>query len=627
MQDIQQVRTTAPPRRVTSLWTSLALLALAVPLNLAYNLSPSATVLNQAAAWFGWGVLAVLLAVVLGGSGVSLVRAAGTAPGGLRALWAALLLVAAAALVAPWRSGLPWGLASATALTVAAAAALAQLGAAVARSGWHRQAPGGALMRALCLALLVAGTLGALIGIVQVFAPALPDGDWIAAASVGGRASGNLRQPNHLASVLLWAAIAAVWCFESARRARSPGLAEPAVLFAMLFAMLYLLMLLGVVLTASRTGAVGVLLLALWGGFDRRLTRAARVGLLAAPMLYALLWLGVEAATSAGGAVFAGTERLHEADPSSSRLAIWANTLELIARHPWAGVGLGEFNFAWTLDSFSHPRPTAFFDHTHNLPLQLWVELGLPLGTLVLALLAFALWQAWRAAARAPDAAAALAQRCAFMLVLMAALHSQLEYPLWYAHFLFPAALAWGLCLGSPAAAVATPAEPGARVRLGAVPPLGLVPGLALMAGGLTMALDYARVVPIFAPTEPVTPLAQRIAAGQRSLFFAHHADYAQVTTADDPAGVAGAFARPVHYLLDARLMQAWAEALAGSGQVDRARWVAQRLREFGHPQADAFFARCAQPGAPWPFQCEPPERAYTHEDFRRGASSPALRR
>ena len=45
-----------------------------------------------------------------------------------------------------------------------------------------------------------------------------------------------------------------------------------------------------------------------------------------------------------------------------------------------------KFNMAWTLTPVPG-RPTAFFDHTHNLALQLAVELGLPMATLVMALL------------------------------------------------------------------------------------------------------------------------------------------------------------------------------------------------------------------------------------------------
>ena len=67
----------------------------------------------------------------------------------------------------------------------------------------------------------------------------------------------------------------------------------------------------------------------------------------------------------------------------------------MIAQQPWTGVGFGEFNFAWTLTPFPD-RPMAFFDHTHNLPLQLAVELGLPLAALVLAAAGWPLWRRLR---------------------------------------------------------------------------------------------------------------------------------------------------------------------------------------------------------------------------------------
>ena len=78
------------------------------------------------------------------------------------------------------------------------------------------------------------------------------------------------------------------------------------------------------------------------------------------------------------------------------------------------------------------------------------------------------------------------------------------------------------------------------------------------------------------------------------------------------------AFARAPHHLLDTRLMVAWAMALAQSGDVDRARHLAARLREFRNPAADEFFAPCADTAPPpRPFQCEPPLRAYDWRDFR----------
>jgi hypothetical protein len=66
--------------------------------------------------------------------------------------------------------------------------------------------------------------------------------------------------------------------------------------------------------------------------------------------------------------------------------------------------------------------------------------------------------------------------------------------------------------------------------------------------------------------------------------------------------------------------MIAWAKALDESGDIDRARYIAQRLEEFHNEQAAEFFAPCAgkpRADAPLPFQCLPPSRQFGYEDFR----------
>ena len=73
----------------------------------------------------------------------------------------------------------------------------------------------GGLRARFCIGLVVAGVASALVGLVQVFAPHSPDGNWIALAALAGRAAGNLRQPNHLSSLLLWSVVAVVWLVEA----------------------------------------------------------------------------------------------------------------------------------------------------------------------------------------------------------------------------------------------------------------------------------------------------------------------------------------------------------------------------------------------------------------------------
>jgi Virulence factor membrane-bound polymerase, C-terminal len=264
-------------------------------------------------------------------------------------------------------------------------------------------------------------------------------------------------------------------------------------------------------------------------------------------------------------------------------------------------------------------RPTAFFDHTHNLPLQLLVELGVPLALAVMALLAVALWQGWRRAGAAADDGMAICSRAALVLVLLTGLHSLVEYPLWYAYFLLPTALAWGLVLGLPAAGQDAPA---AAWRLPSLS--GAVFGALMAAAGVLAVLDYQRVVVIYAPTDGSGSLATRIARGQLSPLFAHQADYAAATNTVPPASQALGLARSIHALLDTRLMMAWSRQLAASGHTDEARWVAQRLRDFRNPDAAEFFAPCVAgvPPASLPFQCQAPQQAH---GWRHLASLPPL--
>jgi O-antigen ligase len=570
-------------------WPACAAVAMAAPASLAFNLPPSATFLNQAAALVGWGGFLVVVAAVLP-------TRARLGASGLTALLAALALLLAAALASPFWAHLPMSIGLSGAGMIAAAGLTAYV-AASAQSSGH----GTAAFRALCLGMIVAGVLSSLIGIVQVFAPQWPDGDWVARTYVPGRAVGNMRQPNHLSSLLVWATIAAVW------------LAETGVVKRWLGSLLSLVFIFVIVLTASRTGTVSIVLLAVWGLLDKRLSRPTRLLLLLAPVAYGAFWLGTSAWADYSHQLFGGETRFTtKGDISSSRWGIWSNTLALIRMHPWFGVGFGEFNFAWTLTPFPG-RPVAFFDHTHNLVLQFAVELGVPLAALVLALLGWALVSAWRAAQDS-------SRRAALMMVLMILLHSLLEYPLWYAYFLLPAAFAFGLCLGPKTDDARAPAVPaGAAVPGSTTRPL-LVAAMLLMLGGLGALVDYTRVVAIFAPAEGAPPLAQRISDGERSVFFSHQADYAAATTAPHPGDALGAFRAAPHNLLDARLMQAWAKALDEAGDTDRARYLAQRMKEFRNNENAEFFSPCEESperGEPPPFQCEAPTKAFTYEDFR----------
>jgi hypothetical protein len=149
------------------------------------------------------------------------------------------------------------------------------------------------------------------------------------------------------------------------------------------------------------------------------------------------------------------------------------------------------------------------------------------------------------------------------------------------------------------------------------------------VAGALLALFDYLRVAEIFAARRGAAPLEQRIEAGKRSLFFAHHAHYAAATVSDTPAQELASFNIATHHLLDTGLMMAWAQAYAQAGDLERARHLAQRLREFRNPASAEFLAECDKARAQGvaasalPFQCTPPARPLTWQAFlpRQGAT------
>ena len=561
-------------------------LAGALPFLLAVNLPPSPTFFNQLAALGFWGLAC---------AAVALTATRGAPPGHARAAGAdglprhALLLAGALVVAGIGAAGIFAGLPRSFTLSATAVVGVAML-CSWAATRMARHATDG--VGALAWGLAAAGVASSLIALIQVLAPSWPDGSLIARSSLAGRAVGNLRQPNHLASLLLLSSIAIVPL--AAMNARSPR--------GWVYA-LFGLMVAGITLSGSRTGMLGVALLAVWGALDRRLAGRWRLMLVMAPAMLLASWAGFSWWAARTSHVLGATARLTEADISGSRFAIWHDTFELIRMHPWTGVGWGHFNLAWSLTPFPG-RPTAFFDHTHNFVLQLVVELGLPLGLLVTALLLLALWQAGQRAWRAQGESAIL-PRALFMMVLMMALHSQLEYPLWYAHFLLPTAFAWGACLAWPVA-VPPPGEAAAsgRVAPGRRSRTMAAAGLVAAAGSVYAGFDYLGVSSIF-DAEHHDSLVSRIDAGRRSPFFAHHAEYARATVAEEPGAAMDAFDVAKYHLLDTRLMMAWARACAERGERDRARHIAARLREFRNPASKAFLAACDAQARPQPFQCE----------------------
>ena len=145
---------------------------------------------------------------------------------------------------------------------------------------------------------------------------------------------------------------------------------------------------------------------------------------------------------------------------------------------------------------------------------------------------------------------------------------------------------------------------------------------IALLLGGIFAFNDYRHVMGIYKWREADGAVFEkRIGTARGSILFTHYVDYATAMSARDPATANDAFARASHFLLDTPFMIAWANELNERGELDKARYVAQRLREFGAGGADTFFEPCGlQPNrssilqsketSERPFQCTPPGRS-----------------
>jgi hypothetical protein len=176
----------------------------------------------------------------------------------------------------------------------------------------------------------------------------------------------------------------------------------------------------------------------------------------------------------------------------NSRSVLWSNVLHLIAQRPWTGWGWGELDFAHYMTLYDGPRFCDILDNAHNLPLHLAVELGLPVA---LAFCAFVTWAVWRAR---PWREAGATRQLAWSVMLVLAVHSLFEYPLWYGPF----QMALGVCLGLLWPGGERSPERVSRWPLAVT---GMAGVLALL-GAAYASRDYYRASQVYLPEEQRSP-------------------------------------------------------------------------------------------------------------------------
>ena len=482
------------------------------------------------------------------------------------------------------------------------------------------------VVTAAAWAWLAAGLLSAAMGLCQYLGAGASLLPWVNQTQLG-EAFGNLRQRNQFATLTNIALAALLWLVASGRldgRRAGPPQARPAPSGgsdphevgerggnvrrrAGLAWIAAVLLMAGNAASSSRTGLLEMLLLGalawLWGGWRekviRRVLLAALLGYAVAALLLPWLagfgWFGNDALV-----------RLREGDQlCASRLTLWSNVLQLIALHPWRGWGWGQLAYAQYITLFDGPHFCAILDNAHDLPLHLAVTLGVPAA---LALCGGFTWWVWR---QRPWREADPMRRMAWAVLAVIALHSLLEYPLWYGPF----QIAAGLCL----AWLWMTARPQERASnrpqtLSSTTQTAIVSVVMLVLAGLAYAAwDYHRVSQIYLVPEQrdAAYRTDTLAKVSDSWLFHNPAAFARLTltelTPENAPRLRALALHLLHYSPEPRVIEKLIAADLLLGRQDDAQFQLARFRAaFPTDCADwtAEHARLLQPlpaGAPRP--------------------------
>ncbi|HWT17656.1 MAG TPA: Wzy polymerase domain-containing protein, partial [Variovorax sp.] len=286
------------------------------------------------------------------------------------------------------------------------------------------------------------------------------------------------------------------------------------------------------------------------------------------PVYFAIAWLLPQLAA---GEVEGMMQRLQEGAPGDhTRVILWRNVLSLIAAHPLAGWGWGELAFAHYSTLYDGPRFPEILDNAHNLPLHLAVEMGIPMSVLICG------GFIWMVLAARPWRERDSVRLMAWGMLGAIALHSLLEYPLWYGPF----QLVFGLCLGVlwPARRVATASWRQPQL-------LSSVAAAVLAAAVGYATWDYIRISQIYLPREERLPAYEdnTLDKARKSWLFARQVDFAELTlTRVTPANAAAMHSlaeRTLHFSPEPRVIVKLIESAELMGRDQEARDQAERFR------------------------------------------------
>jgi O-antigen ligase len=277
--------------------------------------------------------------------------------------------------------------------------------------------------------LLAGAELSALIGVLQHYR-------WhswfdsVVVMKVATGVYGNLAQPNHFANYITLGLISLGLLFGQRK------------LPAGFVALLALPLLFVLTLSGSRSSWLYLLfmLLLAWRGMKtlpqlRPVMHYCLLLLAGFALMYGLVQLPFMKGAGSNYNLF---ERVADTSSGGIRLQLWHEAWLIFKQSPWLGAGFGQF--AWQHFQLGpvlrQVNINGLYNNAHSLVFQLAAEAGIA-GVLVL----FAALAVWFKGLRACSAA----HWWGYAMLGVLAIHSMLEYPLWYLYFLAVAALLLGM--------------------------------------------------------------------------------------------------------------------------------------------------------------------------------------
>jgi O-antigen ligase len=299
----------------------------------------------------------------------------------------------------------------------------------------------------LAVFLLIGAELNALIGVLQHFRWVTPM-NWVVVSKISSSVYGNLAQPNHFANYIALGLISLGLLYQKQRL----KFGYVALLAAPLLFVL--------TLSGSRSSWLYLLLMAVlawwWARRDTGQRRLLRYSLLLIAG-FGIMHLIVQLPFMAKADSSITMQRLFgEGASGDIRLYLWRESWLMFTQSPWLGVGFGQF--AWhhfqLVPLMQQGNIMGLYNNAHNLVFHLAAETGV-VGLLIffasLGVWCFGLYRQHAISNRTNlmengqhqmkrDAA----HWWGYAILGVLAIHSLLEYPLWYLYFMAVAAIMLG---------------------------------------------------------------------------------------------------------------------------------------------------------------------------------------